>query len=420
MGLLDKLGGYFASNTSIQATSATTPSNELENSIRDLSGRYRLGRTNAGNYIKFGTHDDFPAIIDKLGNMSPVHSGILTKKAKMVTGRDILYSDDFLKTNKAKAELKAFMKNCGGSNIGMYEVVTHAAFQYEKAGAFALHVRWSRDRSKIVELKSLDIKGVRAAEPNERGDVTHYLVRRTFGQGADSMPHNDVRKIPKFNKFDKKQSEAILYVANPFSGNPYYGVPTYISAFHYIASDFSFGKHIKNSAENGFSPKVMATMVGRNMSPEQKAKEYEAFRRNFSGSDGEQMLLAWVNKPEDVPHIKSLDVSNLDKTVDVLARLNDSKILTAHNVTSPTLFGIMVSGKLGGTGNELITAYQIFRATETLPNREMLINGFNRILETIGYDEMNMVVDEETINLENMKGGNTEDIKPTGPKQTEE
>jgi hypothetical protein len=65
---------------------------------------------------------------------------------------------------------------------------------------------------------------------------------------------------------------------------------------------------------------------------------------------------------------------------------------------------------LGGTGNELVTAYQIFRATETLPNREILISNINRILSTIGFDEMNLSVVEEDINLESIKGANTTDI----------
>jgi hypothetical protein len=120
--------------------------------------------------------------------------------------------------------------------------------------------------------------------------------------------------------------------------------------------------------------------------------------------------VSWVKKAEDAPTFEPLDVTNLDKTVDVLSRLNDAKILTAHNVTSPTLFGVMVSGKLGGTGNELVTAYQIFRATETLPNREILLDGVNRILSTTGYDAMDLTIVEEPINLESIKGANTEDI----------
>ena len=186
--------------------------------------------------------------------------------------------------------------------------------------------------------------------------------------------------------------------------------PNYISAFHYIASDFSFGKHIKNSAENGFTPKVIATFTGRNMSNEQKREEYNKFKDSFTGPEGDNFMVSWVKKVEDAPKFDTLDVANLDKTVDVLSRLNDAKILTAHNVTSPTLFGVMVSGKLGGTGNELVTAYQIFRATETLPNREILLDSVNRVFATVGYDAMNLSVVEEDINLESIKGANTTDI----------
>ena len=410
MGLLSNISEYFASNTYVQATENSISTNELENSIDNLNGRYQIGHTLVGDYIKFGANDDFPTILEKMLRQSPVHSGILTKKAKMVVGKDISYDDAFLTTNKSKAELKAFINNCGGNNKGMYDVLTHAAFQYEHKGASAFYVRWNKERNKIIEFKSLDPKGVRAAEPNEKGEVTHYIIRRSFGYGANSVQHNEPRRIKAFNKFDKSGTEAVLYIANPYSGNPYYGVPNYISAFHYIESDFAFGKHIKNSAENGFSPRVLATFIGRNMSAEQKREEYNKFKESFTGPTADNFIVSWVKKEEDAPKFEPLDVTNLDKTIDVLSRLNDAKILTAHNVTSPTLFGVMVSGKLGGTGNELVTAYQIFRATETLPNREIILDGVNRILSTTGYDAMDLAIVEEPINLESIKGANTTDI----------
>ena len=410
MGLIQNITEFFASNTYVNATQHSVASNELENTIRDLNSRYKLGQTIAGDYIKFGINDDFPIILEKMLRQSPVHSGILTKKAKMVVGNDISFSDEFLSSNKSKAELKAFLNHCGGNNKGLYEVLAHAAFQYELKGALALYVRWNKERTKIIELKSLDPRGVRVAEPNDKGDITHYIIRRHFGYNAGSVQHNEPKKIKAFNKFDKVGTEALLYVPNPYSGNPYYGVPNYISAFHFIESDFEFGKHIKNSAANGFTPKVLATFIGRNMSNEQKREEYLKFKESFTGPEADNFIVSWVKKEEDAPKFTPLDISNLDKTIDVLSKLNDAKILTAHNVTSPTLFGVMVSGKLGGTGNELVTAYQIFRATETLPNREVLLDSVNRILNTVGYDQMNLGIVEENINLESIKGANTEDV----------
>lgn len=410
MGLIKNITEFFASNTYVNATQHNVASNALENSIRDLNSRYKLGQTIVGDYIKFGVNDDFPVILEKMLRQSPVHSGILTKKAKMVVGNDISVDDSFLTTSKSKAELKAFLNHCGGNNKGLYEVLTHAAFQYEHKGALALYVRWNKEHNKIIELKSIDPRGIRVAQPNDKGEVTHYIVRRTFGYNSNSVQHNEPKKIKAFNKFDKKATESLLYVPNPYSGNPYYGVPNYISAFHFIESDFEFGKHIKNSSGNGFTPKVLATFIGRNMSNEQKREEYLKFKESFTGSDADNFIVSWVKKEEDAPKFTPLDVSNLDKTVDVLSKLNDAKILTAHNVTSPTLFGVMVSGKLGGTGNELVTAYQIFRATETLPNREVLLDSVNRILNTVGYDQMKLSIVEENINLESIKGANTEDV----------
>lgn len=410
MSVFSQVVDFFSSNTFVVAKESNTIANPLEKSIENLSNRYAVGNTRVGDYIKFGYGDDFPIIIERMFSQSPVHSGIITKKAKMVAGNGLLESvDAAYKAPAKRAELKAFLSNCAGKSQGLYSQIVHASFQYELQGAFAFYIRWNQDHNKIVEFKSIDVKGIRAAEPNNDGKITHYIVRRKFGKGDVSMQHNEPRKIPVFDKF-KKEREQVLYVKNPYSSNPYYGVPNYISAFHYISADYEFGKHIRNSAANGFTPKVLATFIGRNMSNEQKKSEFDKFKASFVGSEAETVIASWVKSKEDAPQFTPLDVSNLDKTIDILSRLNDAKILTAHNVTSPTLFGVMVAGKLGGTGNELVTAYQIFRATETLPNRQLLLESINRVLATVGYDKINIDIMEEDVNLESIKGANTNDI----------
>ena len=410
MSIFDKVVDYFASNTFVVAKESNIVTNPLERSIENLDSRYAVGNTTAGDYVKFGYGDDFPILLQRMYNQSPVHAGIITKKAKMVAGNGLIYDlESAFKAPIKRAEIKAFIANCAGKSQGLYEQLVHASFQQELNGAFAFYIKWNKDHNKIVEFKSLDIKGLRIAEPNKDGKITHYIVRKKFGKGDVSMQHNEPKKIPAFDKFSKDQ-EQILYVKNPYSNNHYYGVPNYISAFHFINADYEFGKHIRNSAANGFTPKVLATFVGRNMSNEQKKLEFDKFKASFVGSEAETVIASWVKTKDDAPTFTPLDVSNLDKTIDILSRLNDAKILTAHNVTSPTLFGVMVAGKLGGTGNELVSAYQIFRATETLPNRQNIMDSVNRVLSTVGYDKINLNILEEPVNLESIKGANTNDI----------
>lgn len=410
MSVFSKVVDYFASNTFVVARESNIATNPLEKSIENLGGRYAVGNTGAGDYIKFGLGDDFPILLERMYTQSPVHSGIITKKAKMVSGNGLEANvDDAFKAPVKRAEIRAFLANCAGKSQGLYEQIIHAAFQQELHGAFAFYVRWNKEHNKIIELKSLDMKGLRISEPGDSGKLTHYIIRRKFGKGDGQMQHNHSKKVPVFDKFSNDQ-EQVLYVKNPYSGNSYYGVPNYVSAFHYINADYEFGKHIRNSAANGFTPKVLATFVGRNMSNEQKKIEFDKFKSSFVGAEAETVIASWVKSKEDAPLFQPLDISNLDKTIDILSRLNDAKILTAHNVTSPTLFGVMVAGKLGGTGNELVTAYQIFRATETLPNRYQILESVNRILSTVGYDKINISIIEENIDLESIKGANTNDL----------
>ena len=155
MGLFDSITEFFASNTTV-AKATSVASNALEKSIENLSGKYKLGLTKEGNYIKFGTSDDFPIIIEKMLKQSPVHAGIISKKAKMVAGTGLDYNVEAFKSRVKQSELKAFINNCAGKHSGLYDVLTHAAHQYELHGAMALCVKWNATHTKIVYLTSLD------------------------------------------------------------------------------------------------------------------------------------------------------------------------------------------------------------------------------------------------------------------------
>ena len=415
MGLINDIANNFSS-TDARGGNGTefhhtrveeVKSNQLETSIERLMyGNFLWGTTNNGlNYLKTGYEDDFAQVLRKLTKQSTTHAGILQKKSKMVSGIKAEYNLLGVK-GKAKAnEADIFLQNAAGAGKGIHSQFQHAAGQYQLNGGCAVLVKYKATVTKLISIKSLDANEFRR-ETNIEGvpKMDSFIVRRTFGYNAESLLDNSARKVAAASKFNKKDTEQLLYVMNPDSGQPYYGVPNYIAAFNFISADFEFGQQIYNSAANGFMPKIMATFFGRNMTKDDKRKQSENFEKSFIGSKSKNVISAWIKKPEEKPEIDVLNVQNLDKTLDVMARLNDQKILTAHNVTSPTLFGVMIGGKLGGTGNEMIAAYQIFRSTETLPDREILLNAFNGVLNTVGYT-VDLKVYEEKIDLGTMNGG---------------
>ena len=161
------------------------------------------------------------------------------------------------------------------------------------------------------------------------------------------------------------------------------------------------------------------------MSVDEKRTEASKFKSNFTGADGEQVIISWIKKKDDAPEFKTIETQNLDKTIDVMAQLDDAKILTAHNITSPTLFGIMVAGKLGGTGNELQTAYELFRVTETLPNRELILDAFQAIIDKCPkYKDLELKLAIEDVEIDfgtkNTQSVGEEDTLDTQNKSSED
>lgn len=389
MNLVQKIYKDIVDNFSVASTETISSSNLVKNAISNnlsqLKTDPRLKKVGKAEYIQFGTADDMPEMLSILLEKSTTHSGIIRKKAKMVAGMGV-------KSESDDKKWKAFAKNAGGFGVNIFSLISRAAFAYEQDGGYLLVVDTDTDTQSPVKLEVRSHQTFRVGKP-ENGKVTNYVLRDVFKRTSSKVFSNEEEVLEAFNE-TKTQKRYGLYVKNPYSTNAFYGTPNYMAAFDYIESDFEFGRTIKNSARNGFAPRLMATFIGRNMSSEMKEEEASKFKENFNGADSENVVVSFVRREEEKPHFDTLDVTNLDKTIDIMAKLNDSKILTSHNVTSPTLFGIMVAGKLGGTGNELHSAYELFRTTETLPNREVVMAGFETVLAASAFKDIVLEVED--------------------------
>lgn len=409
--VISRVKTYLAVNNLYVDASNQTGNNPAVESAFSTIYTPKVGKIDVYDYIKYGQNDDLDRMFDALLYKSDTHSGILTKKAKMVAGNELIVEGE---ESLSKAELAlwlAFKKRCGGMNKSLYQVIKEAASEYEKCGAVGLDITYDKGFASIISIKVVPQRNLRCGLPDKKtGEITHYIKRNAGFKRSSSNAVNSIEeKIPAFDTLNERDLRQLLYIKNPFSSDPFYGMPNYIGAYYFIAADYEFGRSIYNSAKNGFAPKVIASLIGRNLSDEDKKNEAEKFKSNFQGSDGEQTIVVWTKKAEERPEFKSLDIQNLDKTIEVMATLNDAKILTAHNITSPTLFGIMVAGKLGGTGNELATSYDLFRVTETLPNREILMSSFQSILDRTRFvEKLNLTIADIEINFGNDTSKKTE------------
>tara|TARA_B110001452_G_scaffold26479_1_gene20764 strand:+ start:536 stop:1834 length:1299 start_codon:yes stop_codon:yes gene_type:complete len=403
----------FASYTEV-TNSASVEINPMLKSLEQMNYRPRFKSVDNLEYLTFGASDDVDIMIDKLMYKSATHSGIITKKAKMITGSGLSVDSQLIGTKNAR--LNTLIKHAGGSNVGLYQLITKSAFEYTKSGACGIIVDYGKPRDGkvipdgIVKFTAVPARAMRFARPNDAGEFTHMIYKKSFKSGA-LVP--DAESIPLFDPFAPKVERQIIYVKNPYSILDSYGLPNWIGAFNFIEADFEFGVQIENAAKNGFTPKTHITMIGRNMSKDERKAAADNIQDKMSGSRSDQVLVSFVSREAEKPQIDLLDSSHLDKTIETMSRLNDAKILTAHNITSPTLFGVMTSGQtMGGTGTEMISAFNLFKATEIIPDRKVIIDAFSSLFDVTELVGVELEIIDEDINVDfktkPVEGGNAD------------
>lgn len=389
--------------------------NPISTNLETMNAKPKYKVVDGLEYLKFGNSDDVDVMFDKLMYKSATHSGIVTKKAKMITGSGLMVNHEMRGTKNAK--IGALIKHAGGANVSLYEIMTKASFEYTRTGAFGIIVDFGTAKDGktipdgIVKMQVVPARNMRFQKPTDgTSNYTHMVYKKSFKSGGAEL--EPAESIPLFDPFGNEPRQ-LLYVKNPYSLLDSYGTPNWIGAFNFIEADYEFGKAIENAAKNGFAPKTHITMIGRNMSKEERRKSAENIATKLSGSEGEQVVVSFVGKQDDAPRIENLEISNLDKTIDVMSNLNDAKILTAHNITSPALFGVMTAGKLGGTGTEMLSAYKLFKATETVPDRKIILSAFESLFSVTELADVIFEIIEEDIEVDfktkPVEGGNTKD-----------
>lgn len=399
----------------VEVTNSTgIDTNPIVKTLENMNTRPNFKTNDGTEYLAFGKSDDVDQMIDKMNYKSPTHSGIITKKAKMISGSGLEVNSQLIGTKDAK--LNVLFKHAGGANVSLYQIVTQMAFEYTRSGAVGLIVdfgdvkKGKKIPDGIVQFTVAPARHMRFVKPANDGDpYTEILYKKSFKVGALVA---DGEVIPMFNPFEV-QKRAIIYIRNPYSVLDSYGIPNWIGAFNFIEADFEFGVQIENAAKNGFAPKTHVTMIGRNMSKKEKEDAAGAIQDTLSGSRGDQVACSFVARESEKPIIDIVQANNLDSVIETMSRLNDNKILTAHNITSPTLFGVMVSGQtMGGTGTEMISAYNLFKATETVPDRKMIIDALESAFEVTELVGVEIEVIDEDIQVDfktqPIEGGNTE------------
>ena len=335
-------------------------------------------------YIEFGDKNDYPNYLLSLYNKSAKHNAIVKGKVNYITGNGWAAKEDDVKAEE--------FINKANPYESLNDVTRKVSIDIEVFGGAYMEIVWSKIGGQIASISHIDYTKVRSNKDN-----TQYWIKDWNDRKAEA------EVVLGYNK-DLREGKQILYIKEYRPGLDTYALPGYIGALNYIESDVEVSKHVLGNAQTGFSASKLITLPNGEPTPDEKRNIERRFTERFSGSDGKKFILSFVQDIAKKPAVDDLGASDLTKEdfgrVDTMIQQN---IFAGHQITTPSLFGILVEGSLG-TRSEIRDGYEVFKNTYVNDKQQYLEGIFNSLAEINGVTTEIYIKPVEPINFEFSEG----------------
>jgi len=361
---------------------------------------------NLKGFIQYGIYNDFPEYLIYLFNNSAINNTAIHATVEAIVGEGLVCDQSHL------------LDEANNEGESWNDIFKKTALDYKLYGGFAWEVIWSKDRSRIAEIYHVDFSWLRAKEKNERGKIPGYYISDEWAEkyrfgGVGGLYNNaastgvipDLPYLPVFNAKKKDAEPKQIFVYNPYRpGQRYYPLPDYVGALRVIDLDSEVDNFHISNIKNGLAPSLAITTF-TNADPDQRNEIEAMLRLQYQGSgNAGQLMYMDVDSPENAPVITPINGNGSDDYYIAINDMVKEKILTAHRITSPEIFGIMTPGKLGGK-DEVTDAYLLFINTVIRPYQQTLLAEVENFLHlmfptagefSVGVQQLRLFNDGET------------------------
>jgi hypothetical protein len=272
-----------------------------------------------------------------------VHGSLVVAIGDMVAGKGI-------QSEQYQAELDAL-------NI---DTLTYAAAHDLKLfGGFYIEVIWSNDRTVISKLNAIPFEECRIAVNQD--DDSEIGIFHSYDWSNTRKKRNTPEFIPKYNYLTREQEPRQIYWCFTYTGSDVYPRPDYWSAINYIELDKQISIFHINQISNGLFPSTIINFYNGQATPEQKQQMMMDWENKMSGARNAGKVVMFFNE-RDQPktEITPFPVNDADKQYALMNDTAQQKIITAHRVTTPLLFGIRENTGFGSNKDEMAVGLEIF------------------------------------------------------------
>jgi hypothetical protein len=312
--------------------------------------------------------DDFFPIITDAFNTSTTQAACVEGIADLIFGKGMYSKNEIFDAALAR--------------IVDQEDIKRISFDLKLYGNFAVQVWWNEEHTKVKRIYHVPVQNVRAEKLYDKPKVEKYYYCTDW---SDMREQRNKKEIPAFGTSDAPME--MYYGKNYSPGKYYYGLPDWIPAlqFSFVEAELS-NLHI-NNIENGFLPLVMVNLNNGVPAPEERQVIESQIENKFTGTrNAGRFMLSFNDDAVNKPTVDTIQTENLHEKYQYVAEYSQDRILVAHRVTSPLLFGIRTANNgFSSQSEEMMTAFSIMQTMTIQPFQNLIITAFADIFRKGGW-----------------------------------
>ena len=299
-------------------------------------------------WINWGSRNMYPLDLSNLYYNSVTHRACCEFAATAILGDGVDYE---------KMKIIGQEELMPNYNETWDDLIYNLALDYIIYGSYAIQIIKNKD-DKTYSFYHQPIGDVRCSPKNEDGDIETYWISSDWSALSKYSPVE--LKSFAFNEDDEITSgEPYLFVYNHYTPDlEYYWQPQYTSGIKAIQTEIELLRYDLRSVMNNFSASGVLSMNRID--------------------DDEENPVTFTKFDKDVNNVNLFE-SNNERTI--------AKIIAAHRIPRKQLIGFSSENALlGGTGNELNVAYNLYNKTVANKNRRAIVSTINKMFKLNGVD----------------------------------
>ena len=318
-------------------------------------------------WIDSGADNMYPHYLEELYASSSMHGAIIKGVSEMIYGEGL---NAVNKDNNIEQWLRA------KAIFGSGECLKKAAFDLKLYGQVFFNVIWSQDRTTISEVHHIPASTMRCGIADDEDQVPLFY-HKTDWDDQKTEP----QVIPAFSTSDRTAASQIIHAKMYTPLSFYYGLPDYLPGTAYAQVEADLSAYHLSSINQGFFPSTIMNFNSGVPTEEERAELERLVYNKFGGANNAGKILMTFNDSQDTaPTVESFNITDAHQVFDYLSEQCSKKVLSAHRVTSPLLFGVRDSG--GGFGNnaeEMKDSYDLFYRTVILPFQRLMLDALKPV-----------------------------------------